>query len=100
VRLKDSPACLVRGEADLSAQLRRVLAASGQELPATAPTFEINIEHPLVRYLDTLSDAEQFKELALVLFDQTCLVDEGQVAAPAEFSRRLNGLLVRLAGVQ
>jgi HSP90 family molecular chaperone len=53
-----------------------------------------------VRYLDSLSDAEQFKELALVLFDQTCLVDEGQVSAPAEFSRRLNGLLVRLAGVQ
>jgi molecular chaperone HtpG len=100
VRLKDSPACLVRGEADLSAQLRRVLAASGQELPAAAPTFEINVEHPLVRYLDSLTDAEQFKELALVLFDQTCLVDEGQVAAPAEFSRRLNGLLVRLAGVQ
>jgi molecular chaperone HtpG len=100
VRLKDSPACLVRGEADLSAQLRRVLAASGQELPAAAPTFEINIEHPLVRYLDGLSDAGQFKELALVLFDQTCLVDEGQVAAPAEFARRLNGLLVRLAGVQ
>jgi len=100
VRLKDSPACLVRGEADLSAQLRRVLAASGQELPVAAPTFEINIEHPLVRYLDSLSDAEQFKELSLVLFDQTCLVDEGQVAAPAEFSRRLNALLVRLAGVQ
>jgi molecular chaperone HtpG len=34
-RLRDSPACLVRGEAELSAAMRRVLAANGQTIPAS-----------------------------------------------------------------
>ena len=32
-RLRDSPAVLVRGEGELSAQMRRVLAANGQAIP-------------------------------------------------------------------
>lgn len=100
IRLKDSPACLIRAESEPSAQMRRILAANGQPLPAAAPTLELNIEHPLLRYLDTLKDPAQFAELTVLLFDQACLLDEGQVAQPAEFARRLNGLLVRLAGVQ
>jgi molecular chaperone HtpG len=99
-RLTDSPACLVRGETDLSAQLRRMLAANGQEVPAGAPTLELNIEHPLVRYLDSLKDEEQFQELVLLLFDQAMLLEEGQLPQAADFSRRLNHLLVRLAGVR
>ena len=54
-RLRESPACLVRGEADLSAQMRRVLAASGPDGPAgRKPVLELNVTHPLVRYLDAL----------------------------------------------
>jgi HSP90 family molecular chaperone len=34
--------------------------------------------------------------LALLLYDQAILTEEGQVANPADFSRRLNNLLVRL----
>jgi molecular chaperone HtpG len=95
-RLRDSPACLVRGEADLSAAMRRVLAANGQPMPATAPVLELNIAHPLVRYMDGLKQAEPFGELALLLFDQASLAEEGQLANGADFARRLNKLLVRL----
>jgi molecular chaperone HtpG len=95
-RLRDSPACLVRGEAELSAAMRRVLAANGQAIPASAPGFELNVAHPLVRYMDGLTEAEPFSELALLLYDQASLADEGQVANGAEFARRLNKLLVRL----
>jgi len=95
-RLRDSPACLVRGEADLSAAMRRVLAANGQTIPATAPGFELNVTHPLVRYMDALKEPEPFSELAQLLYDQASLADEGQVANGAEFARRLNKLLVRL----
>jgi len=95
-RLRDSPACLVRGDADLSAAMRRVLAANGQATPATAPVLELNVAHPLVRYMDGLKQAEPFSELALLLFDQASLAEEGQLANAADFARRLNKLLVRL----
>lgn len=95
-RLRDSPAVLVRAEGELSASMRRVLAANGQSVPAAAPALELNTGHPLVRYIDGVSDAAAFGELAQVLFDQASLSDEGQVANGAEFARRLNRLLVRL----
>jgi molecular chaperone HtpG len=95
-RLRDSPACLVRGDADLSAAMRRVLAANGQPMPATAPVLELNVAHPLVRYMDGLKQVEPFGELALLLFDQASLAEEGQLANGADFARRLNKLLVRL----
>jgi len=95
-RLRESPACLVRGEGDLSAQMRRVLANAGQSVPASQPVLELNVTHPLVRYLDGVGDAESFGELARLLYDEAALVDEGQILNPSDFSRRLNQLLVRL----
>jgi molecular chaperone HtpG len=95
-RLRDSPAVLVRGEADLSAGMRRVLAANGQTVPGSTPAFEVNVSHPLVRYLDGVKDAEPFGELAQLLFDQASLADEGQIDNGPDFARRLNKLLVRL----
>ena len=96
-RLLESPACLVRGEGELSAQMRRLLAASGQSMPPTAPVLELNVAHPLVRHLEA-QQGPGFEELALLLFDEASLVEGGQIANPAEFSRRLNALLVRLVG--
>ena len=98
-RLQDSPACLVRSEHELSEAMRRALLAAGQSPPATPATLEINVGHPLVRYLDSLPAGPHFDELAQLLFDQARLNDSGQLEQPADFTRRLNSLLVRLAGV-
>ncbi len=95
-RLRDSPACLVRAEGELSLPMRRVLEAAGQKVPASAPALELNVTHPLVRHLDGLADAQVFQELALLLYEEASLVEGGQLANPADFSRRLNELLVRL----
>jgi len=99
-RLEDSPACLVRDENELSESLRRVLQAQGQAPPAAVATLELNVAHPLVRYLDKLPPGENFNDLTQVLYDQARLNDSGQIEQPAEYSRRLNSLLVRLAAVQ
>ncbi|MDE2251113.1 MAG: molecular chaperone HtpG [Gammaproteobacteria bacterium] len=96
-RLADSPACLVRDDAGLSESMRRVLEAHGQAPPAQAPTLELNVAHPLVRYLDGLPRGGDFDELAQLLYDQARLNDCGQLDEPAAFTRRLNALLVRLA---
>jgi molecular chaperone HtpG len=57
--------------------------------------MELNVSHPLVRHLEALTE-KPFQELAQVLFDEASLLEGGQVANPADFSRRLNALLVRL----
>ncbi len=99
-RLQESPACLVRGDADLSESLRRMLQSQGQAPPAVAARLELNIGHPLVRYLDGLPAGDTFNELTQLLYDQARLNDAGQIEQPAAFTRRLNSLLVRMAGVQ
>jgi molecular chaperone HtpG len=99
-RLRDSPALLVHGEGELSAQMRRLMAANGQAPPAGKPAMELNVSHPLVRHMDGLKAADEFQELALLLYDQAAMTEEGQVANPADFSRRLNNLLVRLVAAR
>jgi molecular chaperone HtpG len=96
-RLQESPACLVRDEAEPSESMRRLLQAQGQAVPAVAATLELNVAHPLVKYLDGLPAGGNFDDLVEVLYDQARLNESGQLEQPAEFSRRLNSLLVRLA---
>jgi len=98
-RLKDSPACLVLGEHDLGASMRRILQASGQAAPPAKPVLELNVGHPIVKYLGGLSDATEFGELALTLFDQAALAEGGQLGNPSEYVQRLNRLLIKLAGI-
>jgi molecular chaperone HtpG len=98
-RLKDSPACLVLGEHDLGANMRRILAAAGQKVPESKPILELNVTHPLVKYLEGVTEGAEFTELAQLLHDQAALAEGGQLANPAEYVQRLNRLLVRLAGV-
>jgi molecular chaperone HtpG len=99
VRLRESPACLVLGEHDLGASMRRILSAAGQKVPESKPVLEINTGHTIVKYLDSVTDAGQFNELAQLLYDQASLAEGGQLANPADYVQRLNRLLVRLAGV-
>ena len=97
-RLKDSPAVLVLGEDELGASMRRILQASGQKVPEAKPALELNVAHPLVKYMESAGDADQFTELAQLLYDQAALAEGGQLSNPAAYVQRLNRVLVRLAG--
>ncbi len=96
-RLRESPACLVLGEHDMGEQMRRILAAAGQKAPESHPALELNVTHPLVKYLEGMADAGQFGELAQLLYDQAALAEGTQLPNPPEYVQRLNRLLVRLA---
>jgi molecular chaperone HtpG len=95
-RLVDSPACVVATETDLSPQLRRMLEASGQQLPASKPQLEINVKHPLVQRLSTEADSARFNELANIVLDHALLAEGSQLENPAEYVRRMNQLLLDL----
>jgi len=99
-RLKDSPALLVLGEHDLGDRLRRILSAAGQKVPEAKPVLEVNVTHPLVKYLDRLTGQGDFSELAQLLFEQAQLAEGATLANPPDFVLRLNRLLVRLAAPQ
>jgi molecular chaperone HtpG len=95
-RLRQSAACLVLNEHDLGYQMRELLAAAGHKPPAAVPSLELNPEHPLVRRLDSETDAARFERLALLLFEQAVLAEGRQLEDPAAFVARLNELLAEL----
>ena len=96
-RLTDSPACLVRNQYDLGAALRQMLEASGQKLPESKPTLEVNPNHPLMNRLGNTADDGRFESLALIILDQATLAEGGALADPAAYVKRLNSLLMELA---
>ncbi|NIB41351.1 molecular chaperone HtpG [Pseudomaricurvus alkylphenolicus] len=96
-RLTGSPACLVVGEHDMGAQMRRILEQAGQDVPESKPIFEINPEHPLVVKLDQEADEDRFADLASILFDQASLAEGGSLDDPAAYVAKLNKLLLELS---
>lgn len=97
IRLTESPTCLVVGDFDMGAQMRRIMEAAGQAVPKTKPVLEINPEHPLLKMLDAESDEDKFSDLAMVLFEQAQLAEGGQLEDPAAYVQRLNALLLKLS---
>ena len=93
-RLKESAACLVIGEQDLGFQMRELLKATGQEPPETAPSLEINLDHPLVGMLSDTGEENRFEDLSRLLLEQATLVEGRPLAHPAAFVRRVNSLLI------
>ena len=95
-RLVSSPACVVAGENELNPQLRRMLEASGQELPDSKPILEVNIKHPLVERLSAETDGSRFDSLAHIVLDHALLAEGSQLDDPAAYVKRMNSLLVEL----
>ncbi|GAA3581367.1 molecular chaperone HtpG [Marinobacter xestospongiae] len=96
-RLTDSPACLVVGDHDMGAQMKKIMEAAGQKVPDSKPIFEINVEHPLVQRLENEQGEDRFGELSAVLLDQATLASGEQLEDPGAYVSRLNRLLLELS---
>ncbi|VUD56631.1 Chaperone protein HtpG [Thalassocella blandensis] len=96
-RLTDSPACLVVGEHDMGAQMRRLLEQAGQHIPDSKPSLEINPEHPLMQKMDKEADEDRFADLVKVIYDQANLAEGGSLKDPAAYVQRLNKLLMEMS---
>ena len=97
-RLTDSPACLVSDEFGMSTHLERMLKAAGQQVPESKPILEINPSHPIVERLKRETDDARFTDWSHILFDQATLAEGGHLDDPAAFVKRLNELMLTLAG--
>jgi molecular chaperone HtpG len=97
-RLTESPACLVAAEHDMSANLERLLKAAGHQVPGSKPVLEINPRHPLVQRLKEEIGKERFADWSSILFEQALLAEGGTLEDPGSFVKRLNQLMLDLAG--
>ena len=97
-RLTDSPACLVSDEDGMSTNLERILKAAGQNVTAPKPVLEINTSHPIVQRMKQEADEARFADWSHILFDQATLAEGGQLEDPATFVKKLNELMLTLAG--
>ena len=80
----------------MSANLERILKASGQELPVSKRILEINPNHPLVNRLDAETDEAKLGNWARMLFEQALLVEGGRLDDPAAFVTRMNEMLLEM----
>ena len=95
-RLTESASCLVADAFDMSGNLQRIMKAVGQDVPISKPILEINPNHPMVQRLKY--EETSFNDWSNILFDQALLAEGGQLEDPAGFVRRLNDLMLNLAG--
>jgi molecular chaperone HtpG len=95
-RLTSSPSCLVADEHDMGGNLSRILKAVGQKVPQARPILEINPAHPMVKRLN--EEKARFADWSHLLFDQALLAEGGQLEDPAGFVRRMNELMLEMAG--
>jgi molecular chaperone HtpG len=93
-RLSESAACLVLGEHEMGAQMRKLMQSTGQTVPEAQPILEVNPAHPLLVRLAGETDETRFADLALLLVDQAHLAEGGQLEDPGAFVQRLNRILL------
>jgi molecular chaperone HtpG len=80
----------------MSANLERILKASGQELPGAKRILEVNPTHPLLSRLEAETDAQKLENWASMLFEQAVLAEGGRLDDPAAFVKRLNEMLLEM----
>jgi molecular chaperone HtpG len=95
-RLVESPACIVVGDNDMGAQMRRIMEAAGQAVPESKPILELNPDHPLVQRLEKEENETRFNDLASILLEQARLSEGSTLKDAAGFVSRLNKLLLEM----
>ncbi|MDR3259160.1 MAG: molecular chaperone HtpG [Fusobacteriaceae bacterium] len=83
---------LAKGE--ISLEMERILTSMpGNQNVKAEKIFALNPEHPLFERLKADVNKESFKDLIDVLYTESLLLEGFQVENPAEFIKKLNGLL-------
>lgn len=98
-RLTTSAACLVGEEHDISPQLEKIMAASGQKLPRQKRILELNPSHPILEKLHAVyeadADAPAIAEYAELLYGQAIIAEGGEPPNPGKFSKLVADVMAR-----
>lgn len=101
-RLKQSAACLVLEEGDLSPQLEAMLRQAGQAIPDRKPILELNPDHAVIealgRRFEKNATDPRIPKSARLLFGQAVLAGGGQLDDPADFAVLVNEMMSETLG--
>jgi molecular chaperone HtpG len=94
-RLSDSPSCVVVDENDPTAQMQEMMRSMGQaELPDVKPILEVNPNHKIIKKLKDKLKQKSFNDIAFLLYEQALIQEGVKLDNPAEFTERLNKVIV------
>ncbi|EIJ67733.1 molecular chaperone HtpG [Pasteurella bettyae] len=94
-RLTDTPAVVSTDNDQMTTQMAKLFAMSGQPVPEVKYTFELNPEHELVKKVADTVDEAVFADWIELLFNQAILAERGTLENPASFIKLVNHLLVK-----
>lgn len=94
-RLTDTPAIVTTDADEMSTQMAKLFAASGQAAPEVKYNFELNPAHPLVKKAAAVTDETTFSDWIDVLLDQALFAERGTLEDPNLFIRKINELLLK-----
>ena len=95
-RLVDSASCLVMDEQAMALHMQKLMEQAGQAMPGQLPQLEINLEHPLVKHIESVTDEQRFTQWSELLFEQALLAEGGQLKNPAEYVHKMNKLMLEI----
>ena len=94
-RLSDSPSCVVVDENDPTAQMQELMRSMGQaDIPNVKPILEINPNHKIIKKLKGKIKEKSFNDIAFLLYEQALIQEGVKLDNPAEFTERLNKVIV------
>jgi molecular chaperone HtpG len=98
-RLTDSPSCLVSGEDDLTPQMRRMLAETGQAAPDPKRVLELNASHPVVEHLKSLqgddSEYARFADACELLLGSAYVSEGGAPPDPERYTKLVTEMMLK-----
>lgn len=92
-RLTDTPAVVSTDNDQMTTQMAKLFAMSGQPVPEVKYTFELNPDHALVKKVADLTDESEFANWVELLLEQAMFAERGTLENPTAFIKRMNGLL-------
>jgi len=99
-RLKESPCVLVADEGDLGSNMERILKMANQKVTASKRVLEINPEHPIMKSLQKMYDADaanpKLGDWYALLVDQALLAEGSEIKDPAGYVAKVNGFLTEV----
>ena len=94
-RLSESPSCIVADEHDPTARMQELMRSMGQtDLPEIKPILELNPNHKIIKKLKDKTKQKSFNDIALLLYEQALIQEGVKLDNPAEFTERLNKVIV------
>ena len=102
-RLTESAACLVSEEDAMSAHMERLMKELGQgDAPTSKRILELNTNHEAVKALQQMHDSNpedtRIETYGRLLYDQAVVAEGSKINDPADFARRINGLISQSVG--